>query len=107
MKKYSNIAIYRFDDKTSNTIKKKAAESHLSESEYIRRLINSDTTPVEKDILNKIMHYVAYMGNNINQIAHQLNLGMFDNCDIDKIEDFKVALYEFKIELAKIREKYN
>lgn len=97
---------YRFDKDTADTIEKKAASIGVSKTEYITRLVHSDNIPIEKDLLQKIYREISAIGNNINQIAHKANMNMYDVNDIEKIEEFKISLYEFKYEISKVRKKF-
>lgn len=100
------VKVYRFDIKTANTIKKRAETAGVSESEFVRRLINSDLEPIEKDTLQSMQRQLAGMANNINQIAHRMNMEIFDKCDMELIEEYKTAMMELKMEISKLRKKY-
>lgn len=97
---------YRFDNETANTIEKKASVLGISMTEYITRLVHSDTTPIEKDLLQKIYREISAIGNNINQIAHKANMNMYDVKDMERIEDFKISLYDIKQEISKLRKNF-
>lgn len=97
---------YRFTEKTANTIKKKSEAAGLSMTEYITRLIHSDLEPMEKDTLAKIYKELSAIGNNINQIAHKMNMDIFDSKDIDMLNGFKKDLLQFRMDIGDMRKKY-
>jgi len=97
---------YRFDEKTANTIKNKADALGVSQTEYITRLVLSDNVPFEKDMLKKIYRELSAIGNNINQIAHKINMNMYDVADMDRIDEFKKSLFEFKKAITIISKEF-
>jgi len=97
---------FRFTSQTANTIKKKSELAGVTMTEYITRLIHSDLEPIEKDTLRGIYKELAAIGNNINQIAHKMNMDIFDENDMQLITDFKTNILEFKLAIAEMRKKY-
>ena len=97
---------YRVTPETANTIKKKADMAGVSMTEYITRLIHSDLEPIEKDTLKNIYKELAAIGNNINQIAHKMNMDIFDTKDIKMLENFKMDILGFKSDIGAMRKKY-
>ena len=97
---------YRVTPETANTIKNKAQQAGLTMTEYVTRLIHSDLEPIEKDTLAKIYKELAAIGNNINQIAHKANMNMYDRKDIELLASFQSDILKFKMDIGKMRKKY-
>jgi len=104
--KKTTQAHYRLDDKTADTIRKKAEAAGVTMTEYITALVNSDLEPSEKDSLKKIYRELAAIGNNINQIAHKANMNMYDKKDMDLLAEFQSDILQFKMEIGNLRKKY-
>ena len=105
MRKYDRVIILRVDGVTEQRLKKKAVAMGVSAAEYIRRLIQSDALPDEKEHLRIISRNIAALGNNLNQIAKQINSGYFSYRYADDIEDAKRALVEMKKEFNELKNK--
>ena len=91
---------YLFDEVIDKIAKTKSKELNLSEAEYIRKLILSDSKVGEYISLNeelrKMSRELSYMGNNINQIAHIANMMMLSKADINIVDKFRKELFDFR-----------
>ena len=96
---------YRIDEVTAERIKERARSLSISESEYVRRLIMSDLSPVDPKAMKEIVRHIAAIGNNINQIAHVANMMLFDRCDLERIDEFRMELIELKKEVLRLIKK--
>ena len=80
---------FRFDENAANVLSKKCKELKLSESEYIRQLIMSDSEVkaylLLKEDIRKLLIEILRIGNNINQIAHEANSMYLTKEDIEVI----------------------
>lgn len=85
---------YRFDDRTEKMLKEnlldinREQKKKITESEYIRDLIcrdSMDRVGIDKNVIIDIRRQLAGLGNNINQIAHRFNSGLYDMYDIDNL----------------------
>lgn len=117
MKRYTERKEIRLD-KNSLTLLKKNVEKYnsankkkISESEYIRNLIIQDnfdqaTFRLDKKTYSDMVRTLAGLGNNINQIAHKMNMDIYDKEDLqrviiagEQIEDMRDKLDELLIAL--------
>ena len=72
--KYNKKLTIRLDEETYNEMKRKTAELGLTQSEYLRQVIfKGRATKKCKDLPSLILH-LSRIGNNINQIARNLNI---------------------------------
>ena len=72
--KYNKKLTIRLDDETYNEMKRKIKELGLTQSEYLRQVIlKGRATKKCKDLPSLILH-LSKIGNNINQIAKNLNI---------------------------------
>lgn len=96
---------YRIDEVTAERIKERARSLSINESEYVRRLIMSDLSPVDPKAMKEIVRHIAAIGNNINQIAHVANMMLFDRCDLERIDEFRMELIELKKEILRMMKR--
>lgn len=107
MKKYTKRKEFRLDEKTLNILKRNlekrnlAVKKKMSESEYIRELIINDnferlTFGVDKSSYGKIMRILSGLGNNVNQIAHKMNMDIFDKNDIEELRRTREEIIKFR-----------
>jgi predicted DNA-binding protein len=115
MKRYNVIKSFRLDDFTyERLLENMKKDGDVSESEYIRKLILNDSA--EKIKFNKndffnVKRILAGCGNNLNQIAHRLNMDMafteYDNAELKKcemeIKEMRKRLDELAKELVNAR----
>ena len=97
MKKYVRVKRFRIDEYTLEILQhnvekiNKANKKKISESEYIRNLILKDnfeqaTFMLDLSTYRDMVRDLAGLGNNINQIAHRMNMDIFDKSDIEEIK---------------------
>lgn len=113
MKKYTNNKIFRFDDNCLKVLKKnvekinKANKKKITESEYIRGLILRDdfeqrTFMLDLDTYKDMVRDLAGLGNNINQIAHKMNMDIFDKSDINDVKNASKQIEEMRYKLDEL-----
>ena len=94
---------YRFDEVTSDTAKRKSEKLRMSESEFIRTLILSNSEAGKYILLirdlKKIMNEFSYIGEEINHIAHKSNMMMLHEWDIKVIEVYANTLHNMRTAL--------
>lgn len=94
---------YLFDEVIDKMAKQKSKELNLSEAEYIRTLVLSNSQIGEYIALNeelrKMSRELSYIGNNINQIAHIANMMMLSKADINVVDTFRKEIFDFRIML--------
>ena len=97
MKRYTISKLFRFDEKCNAILKGNiekrniAAKKKITESEYIRNLIIQDnfeqaTFNIDKKTYSDMVRILAGLGNNINQIAHKMNMDIYDKDDIEEVK---------------------
>lgn len=106
MKKYTIIKSIRLD-KTSLANMKKNMEvlGMENESEYIRYLIQNDMLDrlnFDKKEFMKIRRDIAGAGNNLNQIAHNMNMNIYSSVDRDELDRCIEDVREIKSQLEKM-----
>ena len=85
-------------------MRKRSAELHIKDSEYVRRLIRQDSYQMDREILKDMIRDISGMGNNANQIARIANTTLeVTSEDIQTIEEFKRELFEFRKEVVRLR----
>jgi hypothetical protein len=84
MKRYTVKKTIRLDmhacEMMSSNISKKYGDGRVTESEYIRSLIygdNIENADFDKKEFIKIRRVLAGCGNNLNQIAHRMNMDIY------------------------------
>lgn len=91
----------RLSDELYNMLQIKASASNMNTSDYIRTSINDSDIKVDnrKDI-GKLIGSVNKVGNNINQIAHNLNIAnssnKLDDINYNNILD-KLTIIEYQL----------
>lgn len=81
-----------------NILLEKAGQAHISQSEFVRRLImgesvheyNKEIVQGIKDVTNE----VNKIGVNINQIVHNLNMGKYTEYEKKKLFSYLQELYD-------------
>ncbi len=95
MKKLIRNLHLRIDDHTLVILKsnkdnlESKSKKKISASEYIRQLIHRDHLEligIDKEQFKDCNRKLAGIGNNINQIAHFMNMGIFDEKQIYELE---------------------
>lgn len=113
MKRYTVSKIFRFDEKCVLILKKnvdkqnKANKKKISESEYIRNLILKDnfeqvTFTLDKKTYSDMVRTLAGLGNNINQIAHKMNMDIYDKNDIEEVKRASEQIEEMRNKLDEL-----
>lgn len=82
-KTYSVNKLLRLTPDEAKTISEKAAESGVNESVYIRNLIGKKPLdyPEIRKALAMLITEVNRIGNNINQVVHNNNSGLYSEAD--------------------------
>ncbi len=113
MRRYTINKIFRFDEKCVLILKKnvekrnRANKKKISESEYVRSLILQDnfeqsTFTLDKKTYSDMVRTLAGLGNNINQIAHKMNMDIFDKTDIEEVKNASVQIEEMRYKLNEL-----
>ena len=95
------IITIRLSDELYNMLQIKAIASNMNTSDYIRTSINESDIKVDnrKDI-GKLIGSINKVGNNINQIAHNLNIAnnsnKLDDINYNNILD-KLTIIEYQL----------
>jgi hypothetical protein len=115
MRRYEVIKSIRMDDATLSIMKRNMEKEQMisnkkkiSEATYIRDLIHRDYMDkigIDRGEFIKALRVLSGMGNNINQIAHRVNMDIYTGYDVKQLEDFMQQLNEIKSDLALIRNK--
>ncbi len=95
MKRYTTQKLLRIDAGTDELLKrnvqkrKSQRKKYLSESGYIRELIYRDSMEeigIDRGEFKKLMRIMVGCGNNLNQIAHNMNMDIFSADDVNEIK---------------------
>ncbi len=86
--KYSKI--FRFDENTLSLLQNNVEKyNNITASEYIRELIRRDAAEkvngIRREDFTDIRRQLAGIGNNLNQIAHRMNMEIISQYDIDEV----------------------
>lgn len=80
----------RFDEKTDEILKKNLEKKNngrkkkISEADYLRQLVRCDNMEqigLDREALIKCMRVLSGCGNNLNQIAHNMNMDIYTESD--------------------------
>lgn len=99
---------YRFDEETANILKKKAEETKMTESAYVRYLIRVDyyrRLPVSAEQFNALYERLFKAGHILNIIARNFNGGEYDNNDFLKLSENISELSEIRMILTEMNKK--
>lgn len=106
MKRYTYKKAFRLDDKTLDIMKKNMTDRDINnESEYIRTLIcfdHIDNMNFDKKEFMKIRRVLAGAGNNLNQIAHHMNMNIYSSADQEELDRCMENVKEMRKQLDKI-----
>lgn len=118
MGKLDKIKCIRMDAATLELLQKnlekineqseQANKKKINESAYIRDLIHrahQENLGFSTDEFAKISRTLAGIGNNINQIAHNTNMQVYNQYDAEKLREGLSTLADIKQQLAEIRKK--
>ena len=112
MKKYTIQKPFRIDPETNELLKKNVQKrklqrkKYLSESGYIRELICRDSIEeigIDKEEFKKLMRIMVGCGNNLNQIAHNMNMDIFSADDMNEVKKCIEEIEAMKKEIKKIQ----
>lgn len=89
-------------------LEKKAKNTGLTESAYIRALINNEYPISREDYQNikNLVNEINSIGNNINQIAKKFNMGMFSEYDKKHLIDLMNTLVKNTEEIINQKNEY-
>lgn len=96
----------RFEESLMEKIIAEAKQIGISESEYIRRKVSNDIIPDDRETFRAIRRELGAIGNNINQIAHKMNLYTFNTQDFITIENMKKEIFEIRKKMDVLAKKY-
>ena len=115
MNKYNVQKCLHFDKKTNEVLRvlteaeARNRNKRVTESEYVRTLLmqaKQEQMGIPKNTLTKMSRDMAGCGNNINQIAHRVNMDMYTLDDVrslrkcmDDISEIRRLLSELMKEL--------
>lgn len=111
MNKYKVNKCFRFDEKTDNILKhlvekeNETSNKKISESEFMRELIQRcghEHMGVPKNMLTQMSRNMAGCGNNINQIAHRINMDIYTYEDVWLLRECMKDISEVKELLRKL-----
>ena len=114
MNNYKIQKCFRFDEKTEAILRQLIDEERLftnkniSESEYVRRIIkrfNQERIGVPKDVIIKMSRDVAGCGNNLNQIAHRVNMDIYTYDDVVQLRKCITEVAELRKNLQELLSK--
>lgn len=96
--------LFRLGKQDMEVLRIKAAEQGMNQSAYLRRLIQSRPidNPEIKELLKNLLYEVNRIGNNINQIAHHMNEGLYFKEDRDQLLEEQKRLEQ---QVAKVAEQ--
>ena len=77
------LFLLRLTDTDKTKLFKNAKKSGLTASAYLRKLINNEPVRTREDfqLIKSLVNEMNAIGNNINQIAHKFNAGIFSEYD--------------------------
>lgn len=107
MKRYSIRKEFRFDQETLDILQKNAGavKEKMNESEYIRQLIRRDNVEIigiDKSEFDLMKRKMAGCGNNLNQIAHHLNMDVYNSIDMMELKKAMSDVAEIKSYIANL-----
>jgi hypothetical protein len=99
MKRYTIIKSVRFDKLTAERMESNMQGSSITESEYIRQLIindHADKRNFDKKQFIELRRVLAGCGNNLNQIAHKMNMDIYTPEDKDELRRCEGEIKEMR-----------
>lgn len=81
---------FRFTETEAAKLRKLAKEFNMTESEYIRLLLNNKPSdyPEIRIMLSNLINEVNHVGNNINQITRKNNAGFYSRNDMEGLRAY-------------------
>jgi hypothetical protein len=86
----------RLTPKQAEALAAKAKEAGMCEADYLRLLLNqkpSDHSEI-KELTKELINETRRVGNNINQIARNHNIGIYSPQDRNRLTAYMTKLYE-------------
>lgn len=96
MSKFNKLVQCKLNEEDYKKYIKKVHKSGYTQSEFFRKCILTNKTEiVDKTISNNLIRQIAWIGNNLNQIAHVLNSQQMNNSI--KSETWSMVINELKM----------
>lgn len=111
MKKYEHDLHLRLDKKTDELLQhnldraNEQRKKKINQSEYVRQLICRDTQEqlgIDKADFITCMRTLAGLGNNINQIAHNMNSGIYTIEDLENLRSCMADITQMRMDISKL-----
>lgn len=85
---------YRISAEQNEELKRRAAESGMKESDYVRLLITQKPRdyPELRLLLTKLAYEINKIGNNVNQITHNNNSTLYNEADKMRLMAYMMKL---------------
>ena len=92
MKKDKQFSI-RISEQDLETIRRKAAQAHMSQSDYVTACCLGKRIVI-LDGLKEVLRQQKAIGNNLNQISLKINAGAFTSYNFREVIEMQKAIYE-------------
>lgn len=101
----------RFDSKTDAILKlnlerkNSGGKKKMSEADYLRQLVQRDHMEqigIDRDALGKCIRVLAGCGNNLNQIAHNMNMDIYTHEDARKLRRCMKEVTDIREQIRKL-----
>lgn len=111
MKKYGHDLHLRLDQKTDELLQRNLDRTNeqrkkkINQSEYVRQLIcrdNLEQLGIDKSDLMKCVRSLAGLGNNVNQIAHNMNSGIYTIEDLENLRSCMADIAQMRMDISKL-----
>lgn len=111
MKKYEHDLHLRLDQKTDELLQRNLDRTNeqrkkkINQSEYVRQLIfrdNLEQLGIDKSDLMKCVRSLAGLGNNVNQIAHNMNSGIYTIEDLENLRSCMADIGQMRMDISKL-----
>jgi hypothetical protein len=106
---YKNFVGVKLSDQQLENLQNGAKQLHISQSEYIRRLLSDKPILIRYEVvaeskkLTRLVHEFGKIGTNLNQIALHYNTGGINSWIIeDEIHEAISRLFELREEVLKL-----
>ena len=100
--KYLRFYSVRLNDDQFEYFSRKEAASKMNRREFFLSLISCNHLTIKQIDTKELYSAISRIGNNINQIAHVANMMLFDRCDLERIDEFRMELIELKKEVLRL-----
>lgn len=111
VKKYEHDLHLRLDQKTDELLQRNLDRTNeqrkkkINQSEYVRQLIcrdNLEQLGIDKSDLMKCVRSLAGLGNNVNQIAHNMNSGIYTIEDLENLRSCMADIGQMRMDISKL-----